>query len=169
MREIFKDIEGYKNYSVSNFGNVYSKLRKKNLKPNVQKHKKPSDQYYRVCLRQDGQAKVIYIHVLVGEAFLGKRDDGLQYDHIDRNIHNNKTDNLRIVNKCEQQTNRGMFKNNKTGHKNISMFYNKVYDNNYFCITVKRNNKLVFKKCLNITKYSLDDAIKVRDDFLKSV
>lgn len=44
-----------------------------------------------------------YIHKLVMEAFKGKRPDGYEIDHIDRNPLNNDLSNLRYVTKWENK------------------------------------------------------------------
>ena len=82
---------------------------------------------------------------------------------------NNKASNLRLATKTEQCINRNVFKNNKLGEKNIRIHKDTRPDRNgyeYYQINIKRNKKLVFWKQLRIDKFSLEDAKKIRDDFL---
>ena len=156
--EIFKDVEGYEGrYSVSN-GRVYSHIGKgRFLKPYTDK----KNGYLQVGLCKNGKLKTNRIHILVGNAFVGKRKDEMTFDHIDRNKLNNKACNLRLATKSEQVINRNILKNNKLGEKNICIDKNK-----YYFINIKRNGKKMFYKRLHIDKFSLDDAVKIRDEFL---
>lgn len=48
----------------------------------------------------------VYIHKVVAECWLGKKPEGYEIDHIDRNSLNNHYTNLRYVTKSEQMQNR---------------------------------------------------------------
>lgn len=48
----------------------------------------------------------VFVHRVVAECWLGKRPDGMQVDHIDRNSLNNDWHNLRYVSKSQQMLNR---------------------------------------------------------------
>lgn len=64
--EIFKDIDGYKNYQVTSWGRVFNKETGRFLKPQV--HDKG---YLRIDLYdEDGNRKHFKIHRLVAEAFI---------------------------------------------------------------------------------------------------
>jgi hypothetical protein len=84
-------------YQVSSFGNVRSMTlvneKFKNLKP-----LENTCGYLRVHINQ----KHIPIAHLVAKAFIGERPDKFVVDHIDRNRHNNRSDNLRY---CSQEAN----------------------------------------------------------------
>tara|TARA_R110001632_G_scaffold231841_1_gene371209 strand:- start:1 stop:516 length:516 start_codon:yes stop_codon:yes gene_type:complete len=154
--EMFLDIEGYEGrYSVSNLGRVYShKGKGKFLKSAVNR-----DGYSICVLCKDGIIKTMYIHILVGNAFIGKRENGLTFDHIDINNQNNRADNIRLATRLEQNINKKCRSN--TGEKNISI------DKNSYKIKIRRNGKNVFRKYLAMSKYTLEDAVKIRDEFLK--
>ena len=155
--EMFLDIEGYEGlYSVSNMGRVYSHITNKILKAGN------SQGYLQLGLSKDGIRKTFTIHILVGNAFIGKREGEMTFDHYpDRNKSNNCADNLRLATLSEQSQNRNMFKNNKTGEKNISIC------GNGYRIKFKLNGMILFDKYLHMDKFALDDAVKIRDDFLK--
>jgi len=155
--EMWLDIEGYEGrYSISNMGRVYSHITNKILKSTTN-----GNGYLHVSLIKDGIVKTITIHVLVGNHFVGKREGELQFDHIDRNRQNNCADNLRLVTRSENNINTGVSKNNKLREKNISI---KQFS---YSIEIMRNGKFVFQKFLAMSKYKLEDAVKIRDDFLK--
>lgn len=59
--------------------------------------------------------KRYYMHRLVVKAVAGQ-----EVDHIDRNPLNNQRSNLRICTHRENALNRGLFKNNKSGHRYVS-------------------------------------------------
>lgn len=94
--EIWKNIIGYENYQVSNFGNV------KSLKWNKEKFLKFSIDaygYFIVGLSDKGKDKTRTVHQLVAEAFLRHSPCGyrLIINHIDFNRQNNRVENLEIV------------------------------------------------------------------------
>lgn len=58
---------------------------------------------------------------LVALAFLGPRPEGMEIDHIDRNKHNDRPENLRYVSRYEQMSNREYLQtNNTTGVRGLS-------------------------------------------------
>lgn len=67
-KEVFKQVLGYNNYLVSNYGRVYSKSRKKILVQAVDKYG-----YHYVNLSQNGDYKAVKVHRIVVEAFLGRK------------------------------------------------------------------------------------------------
>lgn len=93
MKEIWKDVPNYEGlYSVSNLGEVKSLRFNKLLKqsPHI------VTGYQRVSLTVKGSSKVFYIHRLVMEVFIGRKD-GLEVNHIDGDKNNNKLTNLEWV------------------------------------------------------------------------
>ena len=83
----YRYIDGYdEDYIISNYGDIISLKRKKPrlLKPNITQH------YKKLDLCKNGKTKTWAVHVLVGNAFIGKRINGLTFDHIDRVKTNNQ-------------------------------------------------------------------------------
>ena len=84
MEEIWKEIDGFPNYEVSNLGHVKSKLTGKLVHQQLRKKG-----YMKVELWKNGKATTKDVHVLVANAFLDGRKPGLEVNH----KNGNKTDN----------------------------------------------------------------------------
>ena len=158
----YRRVEGYEDYIVSNYGEVFSTKR---INGTYWRKLSIIKSVYPQVVLSMGKAKTFTIHVLVGNAFIGKRTNGLEFDHIDRNKTNNRADNLRLATRSEQSINTRLNKRNKLKERNISIA-NRNNGHSYYRIEIKRDKKMVFNKWLNIKDYTLEYAIKVRDDFL---
>lgn len=143
MKEVWKDIEGYKGYQVSNLGQVRSVDRiviKSNghvnhYKGRILKQLKNSMGYYRVAIKKDTKNIRLFVHRLVAEAFIPNYNNMPQVNHID-NIHtNNKVDNLEW---CNQNYNMKHYwkYHEKKGHRKA----------------LQKNGKIQIKKILGQTK-----------------
>lgn len=84
-------------YEVNNYGNVRS-ISKVNKIINYLKPKEHTNGYLRVAINK----KNVYVAHLVAKEFIGNRPEKFVVDHIDRNRHNNKYDNLRY---CSEELN----------------------------------------------------------------
>ena len=115
MEEVYKVIEGFDNYEVSNLGNVRNVKTQK-----VLKGRKNTHGYHSVSLYKNDNASNKLIHRLVAGAFLDNADDKECVDHIDNNRINNCISNLRYATKSENQYNRIMNVNNTSGFKGVS-------------------------------------------------
>lgn len=101
MKEIWKQIDEFPDYEVSNLGNVRSVTRevidakctrifeRKVLKPWQDIHG-----YYHVSLRVNGETKKRSVHRLVAQAFIANPDNKPQVNHKDGNPKNNVVENL---------------------------------------------------------------------------
>ena len=83
--EQWRTIEGYPNYSVSNYGRVRNDLTCKILKQNLN-----SSGYYRVMIGGKQQ----FVHRLVAMAFIDNPNNYPVVNHLDYNPRNNHIDNL---------------------------------------------------------------------------
>lgn len=88
MREEWRDIEGYPNYSVSNWGNVRNKNTGQYLKTT------PVGLYHIVGLRHNNLQDTHPIHRVVARAFMGNID-GVQILHVNGDTSYNHISNLR--------------------------------------------------------------------------
>lgn len=97
--EVWKKINGYNGrYEISNFGNVKSNIYKK---PRNLKLIKMKIGYYRVSLQYGKIVKPNYVHRLVAEHFLNKKENHECVNHKDGNKLNNHVDNLEWCTKAE--------------------------------------------------------------------
>lgn len=83
MVEEWKTIHDYKDYSVSNLGNVYSHKRKRVLKPT-----NTTKGYLQVHLSKKGKVINAPIHRLAAKAFINNQNNKPQVNHLDGNKHN---------------------------------------------------------------------------------
>ena len=93
--EIFKTIEGYPRFQISNLGRVKN-LNYKNRGKEVisNQFKAGIGGYSAVQLCEKGRAKVHLVHRLVAEYFLNKKPWHTDVNHIDGNKENNRVENL---------------------------------------------------------------------------
>ena len=104
MIEIWKPIEGYDNYMVSNLGRVkslnYNRTGKeKLLKPSTQ------NGYLSIGLSKNGKLKKLRVNRVVAEAFIPNPDNKSFIDHINTDRTDNRVDNLRWVTNNENMNN----------------------------------------------------------------
>tara|TARA_R110000796_G_scaffold7600_2_gene25900 strand:- start:476 stop:1003 length:528 start_codon:yes stop_codon:yes gene_type:complete len=146
---------------VSNFGEVFSTKRDKvrQLKGCANK-----EGYLNVGLCDNNKPITHTIHALVGNAFIGLRTGGLSFDHIDRDKLNNRADNIQLATKTEQNINRDIGKNNKSGEKNIGNRFDKSNGNEFYILQIERNKKPLIRREFKKTDYNLEDVVKFRDD-----
>jgi len=89
--EIFRTIETYPTYKVSNHGRIMNINTGRFLKPKLN-----STGILIIGLSKDCKSKSFTVHKLVGDAFLTKPDHDKHYviKHIDGNLENNNISNL---------------------------------------------------------------------------
>jgi hypothetical protein len=73
----------------------------------------------------NGKWRILYLHRMLGETFLPNPNNNRIIDHIDRNRLNNSIDNLRWVSYTENNINRKVQSNNKTGFRGVRKQGNK--------------------------------------------
>lgn len=88
--EVWKTVEGFPDYQISNLGRVRSGIRKKGLL----NQSRTSRGYKKVSLWRNGAMKTGLIHRLVASAFLPNPNDLTDVNHKDGNKQNNCVDNL---------------------------------------------------------------------------
>lgn len=157
------EIKGYENYILYEDGQIFSKYKNKFIKP----EKDTSTGYMRIRLWRNKKKTKFYIHRLIAEHFIPNDDPDTKtiVDHIDRNKENNDIDNLRWVDFKDSNLNRGLFKNNKLREKYIweSIQPSGKYYNFYYKFKIHN----IHQKYYNALYYSLEDVVKIRNDFCK--
>lgn len=109
-QEVWKVIEEYPKYQISNFGNVKGALGR------VLKGRPAKSGHLAVQISGGNKE----IHRLIARAFLPNPEGLSCIDHIDCNPTNNMVSNLRWCSKSQNGMNRSKPRNNTTGYKGVS-------------------------------------------------
>ena len=139
--EIWKDILGYSNYQVSNFGRIRNTLGVLTPQENIK------NGYMYIALTANGKRKNFRIHRLVAHNFCnGYSNEKNQVNHIDGDITNNKASNLEWVSPSENLIHSYEYLNRK--HKGgYPISYIICYQNKYQFKTISS-----FARFLNISE-----------------
>lgn len=148
MSEVWKSIENYSNYEVSNEGNVRHIEKKKILKPS-----KLTTYHSQVKLYNDDGSKWWRIHRLVANAFIPNPENYPWIDHIDGNPLNNNVNNLRWCTPLMNAKNRKANKHTTTGLKGVSFKKDK------YCARIT-SNKITYHIGYYKTKEEAHEAYK---------
>jgi len=133
------EIQGYPNYLIYPDGRVYSKKSNKFMKLQV-------DPKGYLGFLVSPERKRLRHHRLLAIHYIPNPENKPQVDHINRNKQDNRLENLRWVDGSENQLNKGIMKNNKSGHKHIC----------------RRNKYWRF----HIPKFKIDKQFKTKTDAL---
>ncbi len=152
--EIWKEIEGYSDYQVSNLGRVKScKFGKEKILSLGN-----DGRYLQAQLRKDNKKKVFLLHRLIAIAFIPNPDNLPYIDHINRVKTDNRIENLRWVTPSENNLNQHD-RVNATGHKHISRC------RPGYLVRIQRNNSILFSKYFP----TLEEAIVERNKFIDTL
>ena len=101
--ELWQDIPNYEGwYQVSTQGRIRRmKAGKRTFIGRISKGWLHASGYPVIKLYREGKYTTIFIHILVATAFIGKKPDGFQTNHIDGNRANNCIENLEWVTPLE--------------------------------------------------------------------
>lgn len=125
--ELWKKIDGFENYGISNYGNVKNLKTKRLLKKSFN-----SDFYIRVCLRNDFKQKNFTIHRLVAKAFIKNLNNKETVNHINGIKTDNNINNLEWATRKEQMIHAVKNKLHKTINNKIvlntetGIYYNSI-------------------------------------------
>ena len=129
MKEIWKIIEGYTDYQISNYGIVKST---KFNKERILKSGLTKDGYLHVLLSNKNIKKQIYVHRLIANAFIHNTDNKPCVNHKDENKLNNCIDNLEWCTYSENH--KHAFKIGLRDHKGLNHPSHKLTENNVLTI-----------------------------------
>lgn len=106
MKEIWKDVKGYKGfYQISNLGNIRCCQRidkiGRHKKSKILKLDKQYDGYLKICLHKSCKQKKVMIHRLVAEAFIPNPENKPEVNHINGKKDDNRVENLEWVTRKE--------------------------------------------------------------------
>ncbi len=101
--EVWRKIEGFKDYEISNIGRVKSL---KYEKEKILKTTANRGGYYTVFLRENNKTSAKMIHQIIAIAFLNHKPNRFitVVDHIDNNKLNNNVENLQLITARENST-----------------------------------------------------------------
>lgn len=94
MNEIWKSIEGYLNYQVSNMGRVKSLNYNRTGEEKIMKNSKDKDGYLFVRLYKEGKEKTHKVHRLVAQAFISNPNNYPVINHKNELKDDNRVENL---------------------------------------------------------------------------
>lgn len=117
------------------------------------KHKCPHHKTFYWVVKVNGQQ--FKAHNIIWEMHNGRIPEGITIDHIDQNGLNNCLVNLRLATRSQQNFNRSLFSNNKSGVKGIS------YDKAGQRWRAKVGNKMVGSFS---TKEAAETALRILND-----
>lgn len=103
MKERFRQVKGFPDYCISSLGRVKSLKR---VKEALLTGRFDKDGYILVDLRNGLTRKTVRIHVLVADAFLGPRPDGMLILHWNDRKSDNRLSNLRYGSLSENYNDR---------------------------------------------------------------
>ena len=134
------EIKDYPNYLIYPDGRIWGKKTQGRKEGFMKIHIDKSKGYMRISLTNENGNRKLYLHRLLAENYIPNPNNYDEVDHIDGNSLNNDLSNLRWCDRSINCQNRRLFKNNKSGFKNISqretgswrVFYQKYKINKCF-------------------------------------
>ena len=107
-------IIGYENYFITDEGQVW------NMKTCIELKQYENEKgYYKVWLCKNNKKTMKFVHRLVAQHYIINDEEKPTVDHINRDIKDNRLENLRWATYVEQAQNKGDNINNTSGTKNV--------------------------------------------------
>lgn len=152
LNEEWRRLPDFPDYEVSNIGKVRSLKRGKQR---ILKDRPDGSGYYQVVLCKDGKEYSHKVHRLVAMLFLTNTENKQQIDHINRNIIDNRVENLRWCTRSENMLNT---------HRHYAETYGIRWlpDIRKYKVQLNINRNQTYLGCFE----TLENAKDVRDAFL---
>ena len=113
------EVQGFPEYLIYEDGRVWGN-KTKGRKEGFMKTTINHDGYRRLGLTNNiHKDKKFRVHRLVAQHYIPNPDNLPEVDHIDRNTLNNDISNLRWADRTIQNRNKGNYKSNTSGHRNV--------------------------------------------------
>ena len=109
-------------YEISEDGRIFRNVKSKKQNKIIVDYHHSEKGYCYTFICRNGKVQKIPIARVVAECWLGKKPEGYEIDHIDRNSLNNHYKNLRYVTKSEQMKNRDHSNISKKGSANLDAY-----------------------------------------------
>ena len=142
-------------YLIYDDGKVWSNKPNKFMKPSLS-----NNGYSKTCLYIDTNQTTYSIHRLVAKYYIPNPNNFPEVDHIDRDKTNNNVNNLRWISRSKNQINKPIV--GKIPYRHICSHKLRKYV--YWKIQIMRNNQIIYQKNYNITKYSLEEVVRIRNE-----
>lgn len=145
--EVWKVIEGFEDYEVSNHGRISHNGK-------ILKGTDNGIGYKRVMFKVDGRRKFKYVHRLVASAFIPNRENKPLINHIDNNPANNHVDNLEW---CTHQENTDWMKKQGRNIRTEEWLQHLHESQEKYCIgvigeNIKTGEKIYFSRLNDVKK-----------------
>tara|TARA_R110000803_G_C11711853_1_gene287039 strand:+ start:31 stop:489 length:459 start_codon:yes stop_codon:yes gene_type:complete len=141
-------IKGFENYIIFEDGVIMNKYAKE------MKTYKNITGYIQILLYKNGKHICCRLNRLLALTFIPNPENLPEVDHLDRNRSNNDLNNLKWVSRLENAQNKGEYKNNNSGIKNISKskegwkFQKNINKKRYYKFSVDKQIVIDYKKNL---------------------
>ena len=152
-------------YFINKNGEILSKKRKKHK---ILKQRKTEYGYMRIHLTINDKGKHLRVHRLLALTFIDNPNNHKMVDHINRIRDDNRLENLRWVNRCQNAQNSKKPSTNKSGHKNIHLKTQRVNGKEYssWGVEITHNHEWA---CTTKRFKTLEEAIVHRDKILNEL
>jgi beta-mannanase len=156
-------VGGFSRYTICRNGNVVNDNTNTVLKGTI-----ANKGYRRYTLQTDeGKKQNMLGHRLVALAFLPNPEKKQMIDHVDRNKTNNHISNLRWATNSENQINTGLCKRKIEGDGYRHIRRRTIKGTEYYHVQIVRNGKHIVSKMYKTNKYTIDQVVKLRNEFYK--